>query len=61
MIKIKDGWVLEGQLYSKIENEIGTPTYTYDLAWLLNFDMCETDKYRYYHATNAEVIDTIAG
>lgn len=32
-------------------DQIGTPTYTYDLARLL-VDMCETDKYGYYHATN---------
>ena len=35
-------------------DQIGTPTYTYDLARLL-VDMCETDKYGYYHATNAEL------
>ncbi len=32
-------------------DQIGTPTYTYDLARLLA-DMIETDKYGYYHATN---------
>ena len=32
-------------------DQIGTPTYTYDLARLL-VDMNETDKYGYYHATN---------
>jgi dTDP-4-dehydrorhamnose reductase len=32
-------------------DQIGTPTYTYDLARLL-IDMAETDKYGYYHATN---------
>lgn len=32
-------------------DQIGTPTYTYDLARLL-VDMCETKKYGYYHATN---------
>lgn len=32
-------------------DQIGTPTYTYDLARLL-VDMVETDKYGYYHATN---------
>lgn len=32
-------------------NQIGTPTYTFDLARLL-VDMCETEKYGYYHATN---------
>lgn len=34
-----------------INDQIGTPTYTYDLARLLA-DMIETDKYGYYHATN---------
>ena len=34
-----------------VSDQIGTPTYTYDLARLL-VDMCETDKYGYYHATN---------
>lgn len=32
-------------------DQIGTPTYTLDLARLL-VDMCETEKYGYYHATN---------
>lgn len=32
-------------------DQIGTPTYTLDLAVLLA-DMAETDKYGYYHATN---------
>ncbi|MBR5108644.1 MAG: dTDP-4-dehydrorhamnose reductase [Clostridia bacterium] len=32
-------------------DQIGTPTYTPDLARLLA-DMIETDKYGYYHATN---------
>ena len=34
-----------------VNDQIGTPTYTYDLSRLL-VDMCETDKYGYYHATN---------
>ena len=34
-----------------VSDQIGTPTYTYDLARLL-VDMVETDKYGYYHATN---------
>lgn len=34
-----------------VNDQIGTPTYTFDLARLL-VDMCETDKYGYYHATN---------
>ncbi|MDY3919498.1 MAG: dTDP-4-dehydrorhamnose reductase [Candidatus Limivivens sp.] len=32
-------------------DQIGTPTYTYDLARLL-VDMIVTDRYGYYHATN---------
>lgn len=32
-------------------DQVGTPTYTYDLARLL-VDMIESDKYGYYHATN---------
>lgn len=43
-----------------VNDQIGTPTYTYDLARLL-VDMCETEKYGYYHATNAEVTDENAG
>ena len=34
-----------------VNDQIGTPTYTLDLARLL-VDMGETDKYGYYHATN---------
>lgn len=34
-----------------VNDQIGTPTYTYDLARLL-VDMAETDKYGRYHATN---------
>lgn len=34
-----------------INDQIGSPTYTYDLARLL-VDMMETDKYGIYHATN---------
>lgn len=32
-------------------DQIGTPTYCYDLAGLL-LDMRESEKYGYYHATN---------
>ena len=32
-------------------DQIGTPTYTYDLSRLL-VDMVESEKYGYYHATN---------
>lgn len=34
-----------------VNDQIGTPTFTYDLARLL-VDMIQTDKYGYYHATN---------
>ena len=34
-----------------VNDQIGTPTYTLDLARLL-VDMGETEKYGYYHATN---------
>lgn len=36
---------------SVVNDQIGTPTYTFDLARLL-VDMIETEKYGYYHATN---------
>ena len=34
-----------------VSDQVGTPTYTYDLARLL-MDMAESEKYGYYHATN---------
>lgn len=34
-----------------VNDQIGTPTYTADLSYLLA-DMVETEKYGYYHATN---------
>jgi len=34
-----------------VNDQVGTPTYTYDLARLL-VDMIGTEKYGYYHATN---------
>lgn len=34
-----------------VSDQIGTPTYTYDLARLL-VDMVQTEKFGYYHATN---------
>lgn len=43
-----------GKKYDKVRvvnDQIGTPTYTYDLARLL-VDMVESEKYGYYHATN---------
>ena len=36
---------------SVVDDQIGSPTYTYDLARLL-VDMVQTDKYGIYHATN---------
>lgn len=43
-----------GKIHKKVRvvnDQIGTPTYTYDLARLI-VDMAETEKYGYYHATN---------
>lgn len=43
-----------GKKYDTLQvvcDQIGTPTYTFDLARLL-VDMIETEKYGYYHATN---------
>ncbi len=37
-----------------VSDQIGTPTYTLDLSVLL-CDMIVTEKYGYYHATNAEL------
>lgn len=39
-----------------VNDQIGTPTYTLDLAHLL-VDMIETEKYGFYHATNSESED----
>ena len=36
-----------------VNDQIGTPTYTLDLARLL-VDMAESERYGYYHATNSE-------
>ena len=36
-----------------VNDQIGTPTYTFDLSKLL-LDMIETEKYGFYHATNSE-------
>ncbi len=36
---------------SVVNDQIGSPTYTYDLAVLL-VDMIQTDQYGFYHATN---------
>lgn len=43
-----------------VNDQIGTPTYTFDLARSL-VDMIETDKYGYYHATNSELPETASG
>ncbi len=43
-----------------VDDQIGTPTYTYDLASLL-VDMIGTEKFGYYHATNAELPDAPGG
>lgn len=39
-----------------VNDQVGTPTYTLDLARLL-VDMVETEKYGYYHATNSECFE----
>ena len=39
---------------SVVNDQIGSPTYTYDLAKLV-MDMIVTDKYGVYHATNEGV------
>ena len=41
----------ENGAVSVVNDQIGSPTYTYDLAVLL-VDMVETEKYGFYHATN---------
>ncbi len=43
-----------------VNDQVGTPTYTFDLASLL-VDMIETDKFGYYHATNAELPEEPGG
>ena len=48
MLKLADKGCKELRV---VDDQIGTPTYTYDLAGLL-VDMIQTDKYGYYHATN---------
>lgn len=48
MLKLADKGFKELRV---VDDQIGTPTYTYDLARLL-VDMVQTDKYGYYHATN---------
>ena len=51
---VRIAWVfgLSGKNFiSVVSDQVGTPTYTLDLARLL-VDMIETDKYGTYHATN---------
>ena len=43
-----------------VKDQIGTPTYTLDLSSLL-VDMIGTDKFGYYHATNAELPESGSG
>jgi len=43
-----------------VSDQIGTPTYTFDLARLL-VDMIQTDRYGYYHATNSELEPAVGG
>ena len=47
MLKVGKKW----DTVRVVNDQIGTPTYTYDLAKLLA-DMCRSEKYGYYHATN---------
>lgn len=47
MLKVAEG----RDAISVVDDQVGTPTYTFDLARLL-VDMIESDKYGYYHATN---------
>lgn len=41
----------EKESINVVNDQLGSPTYTYDLSILL-VDMIETDKYGTYHATN---------
>ena len=44
----------EKQELTVVDDQIGSPTYTYDLAKLV-VEMIQTDKYGIYHATNEGV------
>lgn len=48
MLKLADSGCKELKV---VDDQIGTPTYTYDLSRLL-IDMVLTNKYGYYHVTN---------
>ena len=53
---VRIAWVfgVNGKTHDRVtvvSDQIGTPTYTFDLARLL-VDMAESEKYGYYHATN---------
>lgn len=50
-IKTMLGLAKKNDCVTVVNDQIGTPTYTFDLARLL-VDMIETDKYGRYHATN---------
>ncbi len=51
MLKLAD---MNKSSLNVVNDQIGSPTYTYDLAKLM-CDMIETDKYGIYHATNEGV------
>ena len=48
----------ENGAVSVVNDQIGSPTYTYDLAVLL-VDMVETEKYGFYHATNERALQLV--
>ena len=48
----------ENGAVSVVDDQIGSPTYTYDLARLL-VDMIESEKYGRYHATNEGAVQLV--